>query len=159
MSVHDLLVQLQASALGDWIRDSGPWTYALVNLTHVIGVALLFGAVAILDLALLGAWGRRALAEIARPASTVAAVGLGLALLTGPALLSAQAEEYEGNPFLAIKLVAVALGAANLAALHLSAAWKARDAPASRRRLAIGGAISLACWLTALTCGRLIAFW
>jgi len=28
-----------------------------------------------------------------------------------------------------------------------------------QRQLAVMGGISLACWLTAITCGRMIAFW
>jgi hypothetical protein len=42
-------------------------------------------------------------------------------------------------------------------------AWRARGAreltPRERRQLAIFGGVSLASWLTALACGRLIAYW
>ena len=43
---------LQGSALGHFMRESGAWTYAIVNLAHILGVASLFGSVLVLDLRL-----------------------------------------------------------------------------------------------------------
>ena len=51
-----MMAWMEASTLGHFMRESGPWTYAIVNLTHVLGLATLFGSVLILDLRLLGAW-------------------------------------------------------------------------------------------------------
>jgi hypothetical protein len=39
--VHDLMAWLEASALGHAMRESGPWTYAIVNLAHILGVSAL----------------------------------------------------------------------------------------------------------------------
>ena len=47
---------LEGSALGHAMRDNGVWFYGIINLTHILGVATLFGSVAILDLRLLGFW-------------------------------------------------------------------------------------------------------
>ena len=68
--MRDALAWLQASALGTFMRDSGPWTYPIVNLIHILGVATLFGAVLILDLRLMGVWRRAALQAIATAAAT-----------------------------------------------------------------------------------------
>jgi hypothetical protein len=47
--------------------------------------------------------------------------------------------------------------------LNGSPAWKARGARELSRRenrqLAVMGGVSLACWLTAITAGRMIAYW
>ena len=40
-----MLAWLEGSALGHAIRDSGVWTYAILNLTHILGVSTLFGSV------------------------------------------------------------------------------------------------------------------
>jgi hypothetical protein len=56
--MRDALAWLHESALGTFIRDSGLWTYPIVNVIHVVGVATLFGAVLTLDLRLLGVWRR-----------------------------------------------------------------------------------------------------
>lgn len=159
--MHEALVWLEASALGEWMRTSGPWTYALVNTAHVLGIALLFGAVAVLDLRLLGVWRGVPLEALARPASAVAATGLAAALPSGLLLLSTQAVEYEANPFFWIKLAAAGLGVLNLLLLRRTPGWRSlqdRERGPSRA-LVTGGAVSLACWLTAVVAGRLIAYW
>jgi hypothetical protein len=93
----------------------------------------------------------------------IAGAGFGVAVLSGAGLLATQATEYLGNPFLLIKFPAIALGMVNVLALNLSSGWRARrerdPLPAETRPLAIMGALSLACWLTAVTAGRMIAYW
>jgi hypothetical protein len=157
------LIWLEASALGEAIRASGVWAYALINLTHILGVATLFGAVLVLDLRLLGAWGRVPLGVIATPTVPVAAAGLVVAISSGVCLLAANGSEYEGNPFLPAKFAAIAAGIANVAALRRLGAWRARevDEPTGRDRakLRLAGGLSLASWVAAITCGRMIGYW
>ena len=81
--MHDALAWLQSSALGMFMRGSGPWTYPVVNLIHILGVATLFGAVVILDLRLLGVWRRAPLPAITTVAAPVAMAGFGLAAASG----------------------------------------------------------------------------
>jgi hypothetical protein len=154
---------LQASALGHFMRESGPWTYALVNLSHILGVSSLFGAVVILDLRLIGLWRRIPLSLLADAAAPVAACGFVVAASTGAGLLATKATEYVGNPFLYIKFPAIAVGLLNAAILNLSPAWRARRvrelSARETRQLAWMGGASLTCWLTAITAGRLIAYW
>ena len=40
--MHSLAAWMQGSSLGHFMRESGPWTYAIVNLCHIIGIATLF---------------------------------------------------------------------------------------------------------------------
>jgi hypothetical protein len=154
---------MQGSALGHFMRETGPWTYALVNLFHILGVALLFGAVVILDLRLLGVWRRSPLTVLADAAAPVATVGFAMAAASGVGLLATQATEYMGNPFLYIKFPAIAIGLVNALALSRSTAWKARRtrelSTRERRQLAWMGGTSLACWLSAIAAGRMIGYW
>ena len=154
---------LEMSALGYAMRETGVWTYALVNLTHIFGISLLFGAIVVLDLRLLGVWSKIPLDLMARPTTVVAGTGFVIAMLTGPALLATKATEYLGNPFLPIKLVAIGLGIVNIVILHNLPAWKERAspdmAPAKRRQLAVAGSASLFCWVSAISAARLIAYW
>jgi hypothetical protein len=158
-----LLVWLEGSALGQLVRASGVWTYGLVNLAHILGVATLFGAVLVLDLRLLGLWRRVPLAALERPAISLACVGFALAVLSGTALITTNATEYLGNPFLPIKLTAVALGLLNAAATPFLPAWRRRSSeplpPGRRAALAAVGGTSLLCWLAAVAAGRLIGYW
>jgi hypothetical protein len=161
--MHDALAWLQSSALGALVRESGPWTYAIVNLTHILGVATLFGAVLILDLRLVGLWKRAPLAAITTAASPMAAAGFCVATISGIGLLATNAVEYEGNPFLLIKFPAIALGFMNAVALRRTAAWQAHAtrelSPPEARQLAVMGGVSLASWLTAVAAGRMIGYW
>ncbi len=161
--MSDVLSWMQASALGHAMRESGAWTYALVNLAHILGVASLFGAVLIIDLRLLGVWRRTPLAPLADVAAPVAAVGFTLAALSGVGLLSSNATDYLGNPFLLIKFPAIAVGLINVLLLRRSAAWRARATReltrGEQRRLAVMGGISFSSWLTAVAAGRMIGYW
>jgi hypothetical protein len=161
--LHDFMMWMQTSALGHFMRESGPWTYAIVNLSHILGVASLFGAVVILDLRLMGVWRRTPLAALAEAAAPVAAVGFALAATSGIGLLATKATEYVGNPFLYIKFPAVAIGVVNALVLNFSPAWQARGrrelSQRENRQLAWMGGTSLACWLTAIGAGRMIAYW
>ncbi len=153
---------LEFSALGEVMRETGVWTYALVNLAHIFGISLLFGAIVVLDLRLLGLWSRIPLDLMAKPTTIVAGTGLVVAMISGPALLATKATEYVGNPFLPIKLAAIVLGVINLIILHNLPAWKERANPemgaAKRRQLAFAGSASLACWITVISAARLIAY-
>ena len=154
---------LEGSLLGHAMRESGVWTYGIVNLAHILGVASLFGALLVLDLRLLGAWRQVALPDVARPSVPIATAGFTLAAASGLCLIATNATEYIGNPFLYIKFPAIMLGLINVAALNLLPAWKERNARelSSREQfqLSVVGGISLACWLTAISAGRLIGYW
>jgi hypothetical protein len=161
--LNEFLAWLEGSALGHAMRESGVWTYGVVNLFHILGVSSLFGSILLLDLRLLGVWSKVPLDFIARPAVPVAQVGFTVAITSGVCLLSSNATEYVGNPFLLIKFPAIALGIVNVAALNLSAGWKSRrvrePSPAERRHLSIVGGISIFSWLAAVSAGRMIGYW
>ena len=154
---------LEGSPLGHAMRDTGVWTYAVVNLTHILAIATLFGSIVILDLRLLGVWKHIPLAALSRPTVTLAGIGLVVAVFSGSGLLATKATEYIGNPFLYIKFPAIALGLLNVLLLHRSTAWRAHrvralDAHEETQLRRMGGT-SLACWMTAISAGRMIGYW
>lgn len=154
---------LEGSALGHAIRASGVWTYGILNLTHILGLSSLFGAILALDLRLLGFWRRVPLGALARPVVPIATTGFCVAAASGLCMLSTNGTEYIGNPFLPIKFGAIGVGLINVAVIRSLPAWRARDvAPVSaagERQLAVVGGISLASWLTAVSAGRMIGYW
>jgi hypothetical protein len=161
--VEPVLVWLEGSALGHTIRASGVWTYALLNLTHILGLSSLFGAILVLDLRLIGLWPRVPLGAIARPVVPIATTGFCLAVPSGICMLATNGTEYVGNPFLPIKFAAIGAGLINAAVVGRLPAWRARDSgPPSatgERQLAVVGGISLVCWVTAVGAGRMIGYW
>src|ERR1700733_11308628 len=100
---------LQGSALGHAMRETGVWTYGIVNLVHILGVSSLFGAVLVLDLRLLGLWRKVPLPAISEPVVSVATIGFFVAVTSGICLLATKATEYVDNPFIYIKFPAIGL--------------------------------------------------
>lgn len=159
----EALTWLEASVLGQLVRGAGIWSYAVINLAHIAGVAALFGSVLVLDLRLLGFFARAPLGIVAQPTVPLAAAGFGLAALSGLCLLATNATEYAGNPFLLLKFGAIFVALLNVAVMHHMPAWRERStgsvSRSQRALLAIGGGVSLCAWATALTAGRMLGYW
>lgn len=150
-----LLAALESTAIAEYLRESR-WSYAAVNAAHILGIALLIGSVMPLNLHLLGMWRDVRREPLARVLVPMAITGLTLAATAGVLLFAVRAREYSGIRFLQIKLVLIAAGILSAVLAHRAHGWRlshARDA-----RLAGHALFSIACWLGALTCGRLIAF-
>lgn len=162
--MFELLRLLEESALGEGLRSAGVWTYGLLNLAHILGLASLFGAVLLLDLRLLGIWRTMPPVALIRPCVPVAATGFVLAATSGTLMLTFNATEYHGNIFLYIKLPVILLGLINVAVVQRVPAWH-RAVHATEFRagdastLAVIGAVSLLIWLTVVVCGRMIGYW
>ena len=159
----EFLIWLEGSALGASLRSSGVWTYAFLNLGHIVGVSSLIGSVLILDLRLLGAWRRLRLGSVSTLTVPVAAGGFVIASISGFLMLSFNASEYYENPFLLVKFPAIALGLINVAVVSRLRPWRERAErellSAERRQLAVAGGLSLVCWVTALAAGRMIGYY
>ena len=163
MSEAGFLIWLQSSGLGEFTRALGVWSYGVVNLVHILGIALLFGSILLLDLRLMGAWRRVPLAALSGPTTFMARIGFVLAVCSGLPMLSVNASEYIGNPFLMVKFPAIGLALLNVLLVHRSGAWQAHRhrelMPRERKRLAVGASLSLTFWLTAITGGRMLGYW
>ena len=147
-----LIAAVEASGIATVLRQ-GRWSYPAVNAAHLLGVALLVGAAVPMDLRLVGIWrGEMPVATVLRLLRPMAAAGALLAVPTGALLFAVQASDYVAMPLFAVKLALVGLGLAH------ALAWGGAlgDAPRLRQRAA--GALSLAIWVAALVCGRLIGY-
>jgi hypothetical protein len=155
------LAALEATALAGALRDS-VWAYPLVNAAHILGVALLVGAMIPLDLRLLGAWRSVPLAPLWRVLTRTAGAGLGLAIIFGTLLFITRATEYAASGLFLSKMVVVGIGTANALAVRTlvpDAIAPIRSAhEKSPVRVQLAGGLSLAAWLTALTLGRLVGY-
>lgn len=135
------------------LRNSA-YAYPLVNSAHVIGIALLFGAIVPLDLQLAG-WRRSAVGTevVARLLLPVAIAGLVLAVCAGLLLFATDARAYAGSTLFRIKMACVAAAVANALALR-RVEWRAKPS----RRVAAAGTASACLWLAAIVLGRLVGF-
>ena len=156
-----LMFGLEASALARALGES-LWVYPLVNAGHLLGMALLVGAIVPVDLRLLGAWRAVPLAPFCQVLARSAAVGLALAVVCGALLFITRASEYAASGLFLAKMAIVALGIANALALRFTGfdeLLRAGDADRPLpRRVRIAAALSLLAWLAALILGRLIGY-
>jgi hypothetical protein len=151
---------LQSTALATALRQSF-WIYPIVNGAHIVGLALLFGAIVPLDLRLLGLWRRVSLAAMTRILLPVAIAGLVLAISTGALLFSVRAAEYAATPLLWIKFALIACAIANALLLRLSLAWSVHEQSelaGTTPRLQFAGALSIGLWLAVILAGRMIGY-
>jgi hypothetical protein len=164
--IADFLTALGASAPAQLLKASF-WAYPLVNAGHILGVALLIGAIAVLDLRLLGAFRRLPVPVLAAGAVPVAGAGLILAVVTGGFLFSVKPLDYAGSTLFLSKLGVIAAAVLNLALVRRNASWRriAQDAvqnaggtaePDGPLRLA--ALLSLVLWIGALVLGRLVGY-
>jgi hypothetical protein len=154
------LVALEASAVGHAIRQS-VWIYPSANVLHVVALAMFAGAVAVLDLRLLGAFAATRPADVIYPARRAAVAALVLLVATGAVLFIAEASHVALNPVFQAKALLIAAGVANaLIVARLPADDLDRLAAGSPlpRRLRMAAIASLAIWLAVAAAGRLIAY-
>ncbi|RAH99765.1 hypothetical protein DLJ53_18555 [Acuticoccus sediminis] len=150
----EIWAALQSSAVAEWARTAR-WGYAALNGAHILGIALLVGAMVPLNLVRMGAV--RAPAEAAgRLLVPFAGAGLLLAVGTGAVMFASRAGEYAALGVVQAKLTLVVAGAATALLLH--ARYGLYMQRAGRGRTAVHAAISLVLWVVVLALGRLIAF-
>ena len=148
---------LANTALARWLQTG--WVFPAVESVHLLSIALLVGAIAVVDLRLVGALRHVAIAPLLRSALPVALAGFLGAVASGTLLFVANAGDLVGNRVFALKLVLLSFAGLNAAWFHASAAKEAlattAPPPASMR---LAGAVSLLLWAATIVAGRMIAY-
>src|SRR5688572_25560665 len=161
MSITEFLASLQGSGLAASIRDS-LYLFPFIESAHVIGLTLVFGTIAVVDLRLLG------LASTRRPFTLVVSdvlkwtwAAFALTVITGLLMFITNAGVYYNNFYFRSKMAMLLLAGINMLAFELTAArsvhhWdKDSSAPLSGKTV---GAVSLVLWITIIFMGRWIGF-
>lgn len=133
--------------------------YLVVNAAHILGIALLLGAILPLDLLLLRSSHGRDLPILGPFLVRVAATGATLAVTTGLWLFSVKPQEYAENPAFLFKAALLVLAVCNIAIQyrgeHFEAALRSGQVSVRVRTLAATSAIL---WICVLVAGRWIGF-
>jgi uncharacterized membrane protein len=161
MDITASLKSLEASGLATRIRD-GLWLFPLVESTHVIGLALVFGTIAIIDLRLLGIASRhRSFQRMSSDILKWTWAAFALTALTGSLMFITNAQVYYHNFFFRTKMLLLVLAGVNILVFELTAGrtivrWdKEPSAPAIGKAVAV---VSLAIWIGVIFMGRMIGF-
>jgi hypothetical protein len=148
---------LANTALARWIQST--WAFPMIESAHILSFALLVGAIAVLDVRLLGLLRHQGVAPLMRSALPVAVAGFMGAVATGTLLFVANAGELLANRAFTVKIALLMLGGLNAAWFHAGATREAlaSDAPPPASMRA-AGAVSLLLWAAVVVAGRLIAY-
>ena len=155
----DFLIAVENTALATWIRESPSLlAYALVLFLHAVGLALVVGFNAAVDLRILGVAPEVPIAPLDR-FYPVMVIGFWINATSGLALLLASASIMMVNPLFYVKLGLILLAVINLVILRSQVL---RDPYVDKRPLPrkakILAATSLLLWTGAITAGRLTAY-
>jgi hypothetical protein len=155
-----IFVAIESSALGAAIRQS-PWAYMAANVAHIISLMAFAGAIAVMDLRMIGAFAATSPGYILRQARKAAVFAFAGLVLSGLTLFIAEASHVVLNRVFQIKLGLIALGLANIVAFEVWVTPKVQNLaplkalPDAARPIAIA---SLVIWFCVAACGRLIAY-
>lgn len=151
----DMLDWMAQSSIISLIRTD-QIAYAAINATHILGLAILVGAIISSDLRTAGIWKTGFWKEGVETCAPIAAVGLAIAILTGALLFAVRSSYYLSNPAFLIKIALVLASLLNALLFRLLF----RKFPGSSPSIAIktSAVLSAGIWIAAIFSGRWIAF-
>ena len=132
------LIWLKETGFGTAIRES-LWLYPIFEIIHLIGLAVLVGAIAMTDVRLLGFSRALPVNGTARHLLPWVWVGFAVALLSGVALFSGFTTDYWMNTAFRIKLILIVIAGVNALLFHFRvyrgvANWNANVPHPPRRK-------------------------
>ena len=152
---------LYDSRIGTAIRESDN-AFPIIESVHVLGITLLAGTIAVLDLRMLGVILRELpVRRVARATLPLTWAGFAVMLSSGFLLFWSEAAKNYSNPAFRVKLVLLILAGLNPLIFHTGVYRRARDwelsaiAPWQARMAAIA---SLTLWSGIIVAGRAIAY-
>jgi len=155
---------LEASGLGQAMRQ-WLWLYPSVETVHIVGIGLLFGSIAVLDLRLLGLSRTISVRTLAKHVLPWTAASFLLIVPSGLMMFTAHASEFIDSPVFVLKMCLIMAAGLNAALFHTvvfrtADVWDAEDMrklppPPSAR---VSAVLSLLIWISVIACGRLLAY-
>jgi hypothetical protein len=152
---------LHDSAIGTSIRES-TYAFPIIETAHVLGITLLVGTIAVVDLRLLGILFRRErVSSIVRQVLPLTWSGFVVMFVSGFLLFWSEAEKAYVNPVFRIKLLLLLLVGLNPLIFHSTiyrrvAAWD--DALVAPLQARVTAVLSLTLWSATIVAGRAIAY-
>jgi hypothetical protein len=155
----DILNSIEQSQFSIWVRESSSiWAFPTVLFLHTLGMSMVAGGNAAIDLVLLGIWPKTPVKPLER-LYPVMWWGFWINAVTGTVLLMQDATAKLSNPDFYVKMVFVFTGVAVLKIMR-GKVFKDPEldrAPVSGTAKRLAWA-SLVCWFGAIMAGRLLAY-
>lgn len=159
------MAMLEPAMIAQWGRDVGihdlmvsTWGWPIAEIAHFTGLCLLFSAVAMFDLRMLGIARGVSLRDLHR-LIPFGVAGFTLSVASGFCFVVTMPDQYLFNPALQTKLALVGLAGVNMLVFYATtsgavARTEPHALPPTRARLF--AVVSLVCWVGATVCGRVV---
>ena len=161
MSILEICQWIEGTPLGVEIREN-VWWFPLLNVAHVLGMAVAAGTIAFVDLRLLGLGVKRApVSQITKQLLPWVWGGFIVMFLSGSLLIVSETVMLYGNFAFRLKLILLVIAGLNVLQFHTTVYRSVADwdsAPVAPFRARLSGAISLSCWLALIAAGRVIPY-
>jgi hypothetical protein len=161
VDIASVLGWLEQTGLAITIRDS-LLLFPLLEAVHVIGLALVFGTIAVIDLRLLGvASAQRSFSRMASDIMTWTWAAFAVTALTGVLMFITNAAVYFNNIYFRAKILLLVMAALNVLVFELTARRTVHQWDESPSAPPIGRAVatvSLVVWVSVIFAGRMIGF-
>ncbi|HLH32028.1 MAG TPA: DUF6644 family protein [Terriglobia bacterium] len=161
MDIAGAISLVESSRVADAIRNS-LYLFPLIESAHVLGLTMVFGTIAIIDLRLLGiASTRRSFRRIASDVLKWTWAAFALSVVTGSLMFITNANVYYHNFFFRAKMALLLLAGINMLIFEVTAARSVHrwdndvKAPLAGRTAA---ALSLVLWIAIIFLGRWTGF-
>lgn len=154
-----VLTWIETSWWGQLAATHG-WIFGLAEMTHFMGLSMLLGAMAVLDLRVLRVLRRIPIARLL-DLIPLAIVGFSIQLLSGGTMFASHPGDYWGNMAFRVKLGLIAVAGLNALwfwAFELAYIKQLGPGQEARTSAKVVAGLSLALWLVILTIGRLLAY-
>lgn len=130
-----------------------PWAYPMLEVVHLIGVALILGNLVLLELRVFGWASALPIEPLARLSLGLVGLGFGLAVVTGLLMFGTQPGELLANRVFTVKMALIMLAGCNAGWFHARRSLQLQDIKARASMV-----LSLLIWILVITCGRWIAY-
>jgi hypothetical protein len=161
MSLLQLCEWIENTAIGTAIRE-GRALYPLFDTIHLLGIAILFGSISLLDLRLLGiALKKEHVRDVAEQVLPWTWAGFGIMVITGVGLFWSEAVRCYYSQFFWVKMGLIMVAGVNAGIFqntiyHRVGEWGASlRAPTQAR---VTGIVSLVVWTGVVWAGRWFAY-
>lgn len=133
--------------------QTSAWTYPALTVLHLLGIALLIGNLALLELRVFGKGANLPVRDLARISLTLVVCGFALAAASGLAMFATQPSDLLANRAFTLKMLLLFAAACNAGWFHGRGSLDKLDRTA-RLQMVVSSLI----WLGVVICGRWIAY-
>lgn len=130
-----------------------PWAYPMLEVVHLIGVALILGNLVLLEMRVFGWASTLPIEPLAWLSLGLVGIGFGLAVVTGLLMFGTQPGELLANRVFTAKMALIMLAGCNAGWFHARRSLQLQDTTARVSML-----LSMVIWMLVVTCGRWIAY-